>query len=261
MTELILRSIFVAPNSSQKTAQRSKGRKRSARSRRNSTRGSQQPPRALTSIPVSSNPTFSVRRALRRSVIWNSAAGGTLDGLAASTIQVSFAPTATNWRFDGTSIYTDLLPNTSEFSNLFDKWKLRDIMVRIDVPQGFYAGGTAANQVFMPDIFYISDYDDTGFATVTDLLQYPQARRHNFSTNGYSPLILKLSPKPLVDVAGAGVSTTYGPMQVAPWLRTADMSTPHYGLKFAIDSMTAAANVGIPLIFTVWYDLQFSNPK
>ncbi len=204
---------------------------------------------------------FKIRRGLRRSIVWNSAAGGTLDGTSASTIQVTFAPTATNWRFAGVSIYTDLLPNTSEFSNLFDQWRIKDVMLRIDIPAGFYAGGTATTQVFMPDLYYVVDYDDQGDATVTDMLQYPQSRRHNFATNGYSPLILKFSPKPLVDVAGSGVSTTYGPMQTAPWLRTADMSTPHYALKFAIDSMTAAANVGIPMLFTVWYDLEFTNPK
>lgn len=148
-------------------------------------------------------------------------------------MQITFSPGATDWRFDGTSIYQDSLPNLTEFTNLFDQWRLKSVVVRVDVPMG--NSNSFQTPIVYPDIFYIADYDDTGSATLTDIAQYPQMQIHNFNRDGYTPLMFKLSPKPLRDIAGAGISTSYGPMSYAPWIRTANMITPHYGVKLAFN--------------------------
>lgn len=93
------------------------------------------------------------------------------------------------------------------------------------------------------------------------MLQYPQCRVHNFYKDGYNPFQVTLSPKPLRDVAGSGLSTGYGPMPTAPWLRTADMSIPHYGLKMALDYFGYVQTINMGLVITIWYDLEFTNPK
>lgn len=183
----------------------------------------------------------------------------TIDGAAANTIQISFAPGATNWRLDGVSVYTDILQSVSEFSQLFDQWRLKDIMLRIDVPNG--ASNSIATPIVYPQIFYVSDYDDVQNAGLADLYQYPQVQLHNFNKNGYTPLMFKLSPKPLMDVAGSGISTTYGPMPKAPWIRSSDLTTPHYGVKMAFDWFGLVQTVDIRMAFTIWYDLEFTNPR
>lgn len=221
----------------------------------------QQPIHNVASVPVMVNPTIKIRRALRRQFAYAVVGGGgTIDGGGPATLQVTFAPSSTDWRIGGASVYSDVLPNVTEFSNLFDQWKLVRIYLRIDVPMGYSNSG--AGPIIVPNLYYVPDYDDSQNATLTDILQYPQVKQHQFNLGGYTPLIMEMSPKPLRDVAGSGISTTYGPMTAAPWLRTADMSTPHYGIKIVFDTMGVTTSTApVTLVATLYYDLEFTNPK
>lgn len=229
---------------------------KSTKNKRASRSGIQAPARPVRNLPVANNPCFSIRRALRRAITMDSSL---IDGSAADTIQLSFSPGATDFRFAGVSVYTQTLPNVSEFSNLFDQWRLKNVMVRFDIAFGYQ--GLASTPIVTPNLYYVADYDDSGDATITDMLQYPQCQIHNFYRNGYEPFQVSLSPKPLRDVAGSGVSTGYGPMPVAPWLRTSNMSIPHYGLKFALDWMGKVQTADIQVVITVFYNIEFTNPK
>lgn len=174
-------------------------------------------------------------------------------------MQLSFSPGATDYRFAGVSVYSTAVPNITEFSNLFDQWRLKKVIVRLDLAAGY--SDSASTPVIMPNLYYVSDYDDSGDCDINAMLQYPQCQVHNFYRNGYEPFQVSLSPKPLRDVAGSGVSTTYGPMSVAPWLRTADLTTPHYGLKLALDWMGKVQTADVQMVVTIWYEMEFMNPK
>lgn len=208
--------------------------------------------------PVVRNPIHKFRRALTRQFYWNPSISS-IDGLGGSTMQVTFSPLATDWRIAGVSVYLDSLPSVSDFINLFDQWRLSSVTVVFDMATMVYMN---SNPTFSsPIVHHVVDYDDPGDLPLTNLLQFPQARRHNFYENANRPLILSLSPRPLADVAGSGISTTYAPMDKVPFLRTADMSTPHYSLKFAFQNLGGSADVKLPFQMTVYYDLEFANPK
>lgn len=185
-----------------------------------------------------------------------------IEGSLATTMQLSFSPGATDYRFGGVSVFTQALPNLAEFSNLFDQWRLKGVIVRLDIAFG-YQGLAFPNTspTIAPILWYAADYDDPGDATIENLLCYPQVQTHNFYTNGYTPFQVSLSPKPLRDVAGSGLSTGYGPMPVAPWLRTADMTLPHYGLKIGLDWCGKVQANDIQIVSTIFYDIEFTNPK
>lgn len=202
------------------------------------------------------NPLLCIRRATTRRL---AASAGFIDEFVASTLQLTFSPGSTNYRLGGTSLYSDALPNSAEFSNLFDDYKIKKVTVRVDLPNAWTNSGQTP--IFLPNIFWALDRNDGGDATLTDLLQYPQAQIHSFYKNGYSPLIISFSPVPLRDIAGSGVLTSYGAMSAPPFIRTSEMSTPHYGLKMAFDFASSAQIYTIPLRFTVWYDLEFINPR
>lgn len=240
------------PKQQQKNSKKSRAR----RNKRASGAGTNAPPRQVRNLPIHNNTVFPITRAIRRIFTLDSL---TIDGAVADTMQLSFSPNATDYRLSGVSFYTTPLPFTTEFSNLFDQWRLKKVIVRCDFASGY--SNSASTPIILPNIMYVSDYDDSQDATITDLLQYPQLQVHNFYKNGYEPFQVSLSPKPLRDVAGSGISTGYGPMPVAPWLRTADMSLPHYGLKMALDWMGKVQTADIQMVMTIWYDLEFSNPK
>lgn len=174
-------------------------------------------------------------------------------------MQFTFSPGATDYRLGGVSIYSTALPDLTDFTNLFDQWRIKRVILRCDIAAGY--SNSAPTPIIMPNIFYVSDYDDSQNLSVVDILQYPQLQVHNFYEGGYKPLQISLSPKPLRDVAGAGISTGYGPMPVAPWLRTADSSLPHYGVKFAFDWLGKVQTATVQMQTTIWYEMEFTNPK
>jgi len=246
-------SYFSPAKRSTQRRSRARGTKRRQRATGN---GTNAPPRRVRDLPQKSNPIFKITRAIRRVLAVDST---TIAGAVASNIQLSFAPSATDYRLDGVSVFNTALPNVTEFSNLFDQWRLKSVIVRIDLPAAFSNSG--ATPIILPNIYYVSDYDDSQDCDINAMLQYPQCQVHSFYRNGYEPFQVSLSPKPLRDVAGSGISTGYGPMPVAPWLRTADMSLPHYGLKMALDWMGQSQTFDVSLIVTIWYNLEFTNPK
>lgn len=233
-------------------------RARSGRRNRNRARdrGVAAPPRLVTNLPSQVNLVVPITRALRRVFTVDST---TIDGSAATTLQVTFAPGSTDWRISGASVYGDALPGLTDFTNLFDLWRLRKVTMRFDIAAGY--SDSASTPVIMPNIYYVADYDDGADLTLTNMLQYPQVKVHSFYDGGYEPLQISLSPKPLRDVAGAGISTSYGPMEVAPWIGTGYTITPHYGLKFALDWMGKVQTADVQIVITVWYDMDFTNPK
>ncbi len=219
--------------------------------------GSQAPPRIITSLPVQSNPSIRITRATNRFLNYQSNTG--IDTLSSSNLQLTFSPGATNYRIGGVSIYNDSLPNLSEFVTLFDQYRVSKVRVRFDVTYQ-YSNSGSAGPVY-PLIYYVADYDDPGDAGMQDVLQYPQLQIHNFAKDGYTPLFLEFAPKPLRDIAGSGVSTSYGPMGYSPWIRTSETQTPHYGLKFVFNPNGMSLGTSMNVMVTVWYDLDFTNPK
>jgi len=245
------------PKNSSKQKQKRRPNARGTRKQnRASGNGVTAPPRSVRDLPVRNNPIFPITRAIRRTFSLDST---TIDGLSASTIQLTFAPGGTDYRLGGVSIYTTPLQGVTEFSTLFDQYRVKRVIVRCDFAAGY--SDSASTPVIMPAMYYISDYDDPQDCDLNAIVQYPQVQVHNFYKNGYEPYQVSLSPKPLRDIAGAGISTGYGPMSVAPWIRTADMTLPHYGLKLAFDWMGKVQTADVQMVMTIWYDLEFTNPK
>lgn len=160
----------------------------------------------------------------------------------------------------GVALYSDTLPSYSEFSALFDQYRIKEVTCRYDWTANIYNNSGAT---FTPPLLYIAaDYDDSSDTNVGQILQYPQFMTHSFIKNGYTPLIIKLKPRPLRDVASVGLLTGYGPMTKAPFLRTADSLIPHYGIKIAADSQggSGATTLGY-MTFTCYFDLELVNPR
>lgn len=233
-------------------------KKRKATRRRGNGRSLTQGLVQQKAVSVPRNPLMVIRRSTQRSLSYNPAGG--IDAGGQYTMQLTFAPGATDYRLGGVSIYSDALPNNTEFSQLFDQYRVAGVTVRIDLNPNAYANSGVS---FTPPIaYFIADYDDPQDASVVACLQYPQVITHSWSENGYKPFIAHLKPKPLRDVAGAGIATGYSPMSSAPFIRTSEMTVPHYGLKMALVNNGASVNAIIGyFLVNVFYDLEFINPK
>lgn len=127
------------------------------------------------------------------------------------------------------------LPNVSEYTSLFDQYKITGIKLRI-VPrtamttQGVVTGTTAP--VGYGQVVTAIDYDDAANPIAKDtLLEYGSAKYT--SSNKIHSRYFK--PKVLNAVWVNIASTGYSPVK-APWIDQANNNLPHYGLKMWIDA-------------------------
>lgn len=214
--------------------------------------------RTLKSVPVLTNKPMAIRRSWTQDIGYYGANGWF--NSTSPDIQIQFAASVSNINLGGVGVYGPATPNYAELANLFDQYRINQVTVRIDWDYNSYppSSGTA----IAPLIHYVADYDDSGSSPVAALLQYPGVKTHSFLENGYKPLIVSLKPKPLRDIASTGVLTAYGPMTTAPWIRTTELSTPHYGLKLCASQFGLGGTSLIGQIsITCYIDMEFANPR
>jgi hypothetical protein len=212
----------------------------------------------LKSVPNPRNSPFKIRRSWEQSIGYWGANGWFNSG--SSDFSITFAASTSDIRIGGTSVFGPTTAGSAELSNMFDQYRIVQATVRIDWSYNSYP--VTSGVAVAPLMNYVVDYDDAGSALMNNLLQYPGMKTHSFLQNGYTPLIVSLKPKPLRDVAGTGVLTSYGPMTTAPWIRTSEMTTPHYALKFCasqfgLGGVTQVGNITI----TCFIDMELANPK
>ncbi len=213
--------------------------------------------RTVSRVPVPINKPFKIRRSWNQDIMYYGTQGWFNSG--SQDFQVNFGAYQSTINIGGSLVFGPSTSNATEISGLFDQYRITMVTLRIDWDYNAYPQTTGA--IIAPLIHYVADYDDSGSCPLTSILQYPGVQTHSFMENGYSPLIVTVKPKPLRDVAGSGVLTSYGPMP-APWIRTAEMSTPHYGLKFCSTnySLTSTAFAGT-ISLTCYIDMELANPK
>lgn len=211
----------------------------------------------LRKVPAAKAPVFPIRRSWSQIIPYNPNLGwfGT-----SQNIQINYAASQSQISLGGVFTYGPSTPSASELVNLFDQYRIKGITMRFDWTGNAYSPTDLASSD--PLLYYCVDYDDSGDASVSDLLQRPGVMTHSFRTNGYEPLIVSLKPKPLRDVASTGLLTGYSPMESAPFIRTAEMTVPHYGLKIAcLNAVSATTTTTGYLMATCYIDMEFINVK
>lgn len=162
-----------------------------------------------------------------------------------TTLQMVFSLTAVSFTTGAGPLVAPLVPSSSEFSTLFDQWRIDFVEMEI-----FFSGNSQA--VFtagstLPLLWYADDYDDANNTTLSMIQQYPRVKIAAFGEDGGHVLRHRVVPKASLVVSdGAG---TYGnaPQLNGPtWIDVANPGTPHYGVKMCLDTFgrTAAGDLG-----------------
>ncbi len=246
--------INIAKRNSSKRGRRTRGRQPRA-TREISIRA---PALVRNRVPRPVGTRYNFRRSWVQLIYYNPATG--LNGSGSANLQINFALSASNINLGGVGTFAPTCPSASEFSALFDQYKIIRVITRFDWSTNVVDPALIAYAT--PLLHAVVDHDDSLDAGVTDLLQYPGLVTHSFLTNGYTPLVLEHTPRPLRDVASTGVLTSYAPMEKNPFLRTTEMATPHYGVKAALGGMGASINAVIGyLSITTNIDVELINPK
>lgn len=125
------------------------------------------------------------------------------------------------------------LPNYTEFTNLFDMYRINGVKVTF-MPRGNSAE-VGTNQGIVK-LFSAIDYDDnTTPASLSEILQYETLKTTN-STRDHKRYI---KPKLARVLYQAGASNAYG--AGTGWIDCSNPQVPHYGMKYVLQQLPAGA--------------------
>lgn len=138
------------------------------------------------------------------------------------------------------------LPNSGEFTALYDQYKITGI--KLD----FIWRSTNISQVETqntqqqgaPYMYYVIDHDDSTAATVNELREFAKAKRFIFDT-GKRTCSVYFKPCTLVENYLTAVTTGYSP-RFDSWIDAGNPSMPYFGFKAAVqqplNGITAVAS-------------------
>jgi hypothetical protein len=154
----------------------------------------------------------------------------------------------------GVSFTLNDVPNTSEFTSMFDQWRIYEVEVHLIPRNNVTTTGTTPSDTATYVVSWL-DFDNIAFisAGITDGLQSRTLELHS----SHNPIVRRFSPKinlRSTDISGteaSGVSLYEG------WCDSGAAGIAHYGFKIAIGGTTSASDVVFDIF--VKYHLQFRN--
>lgn len=151
---------------------------------------------------------------------------------AGTNLALRFSLTTVDVYLNGLLSSSFDLPGFSDFTNLFEEYRLDkiDIMVLPTYANGQITTGAGAAQ--LPWIVYISDSTDNDAETSLEMIQRQNAKFTQLTNIGQHPPYL-CSVYPKAQLVLSGSSTPEAPTH--RYISTADASIPHYGFKMALD--------------------------
>lgn len=155
-------------------------------------------------------------------------------------MQFNFTLSGVNVLVGGVSSTTLSLPNSSEFTALYDQYRIDWVDCQFIFSNNM--SNVTSPSLTLPVVYLAKDYDDSNLANYPDLQQYATQQTWQLGNEHGRNGIHHVRVKPNVDVAlYQGVTTGYArgkPM----FIDTASPQVPHYGVKIAYDPIYTPAS-------------------
>ena len=167
---------------------------------------------------------------------------------------LTFSLNSTNFYIAGALAGTAANPGASDFTALYDFYRLDSVEVSMMYGANMFAPGTAA-VAQLPIMNIAFDPSDISTFSLSSILQYQNlhtVQMGNIRTqNGY---VVTCRPVPLLTAGGTATAV----VEVNPWLSKDTPTIPYYGLKIFYDSAgsTAATVIGV-VSFYIKYHWSF----
>lgn len=153
------------------------------------------------------------------------------------------------------------VPNSSEFTTMFNEYRIDKVVYRITPVTWGSVPGTASQA---PSAYVSWDSNDaTAPATSRQMMERDQCKLVDFIIG--QPTYIVGVPRVAQAIYSSGVTTSYGfpnnPKSL--WLDTTSPSnsTPHYGLKMFFRNFVAIANAGTALRIQPTYYMTFRSTR
>lgn len=156
--------------------------------------------------------------------------------------------------FSASSFELQNVPNNSEFTALYDQYKITAIKYQI-LPRGNVAEiGTSATQGNMGRVFSVLDYDDSNApSSFNDMIQYQNCK----VTPSTVTHTRYLKPRFNLDILSGSVGVTANAPRTG-WIDCTNADVKHRGVKIGIQAPT---NATVTYDLMVTYYLAFKNVR
>jgi len=148
------------------------------------------------------------------------------------TYSITILSANTGVTANGFSFSLSNLPNYTEFTSLYDQYRILQASVSF-LP---YANSSSSGSVtgsFPGIIASAIDYDDASLPGTTDLQQYESYKRNP----AFLEFVRTIKPRVAIATYNGSTFTGYA-NQYAPWIDANSPNVPHYGLKTVIFNST-----------------------
>lgn len=143
--------------------------------------------------------------------------------------------------------------NLGPFTSLYDQYCIKKIVFKLVPKFTDQSMGQASSGGGVPLIATCLDYDDNNPpASLGDIMQRQNAKLH--MSNKIITRVWRPSVNFVIDAAVGGLS-----QKISPWLDVTNVSVPHYGLKFATQSLPTGTDAEYDTIVT--YYLAFKQVR
>lgn len=143
----------------------------------------------------------------------------------------------------GTSVFQmNQLNSFAEIVNLFDNFRITKIAYRWVILRNPDQVTTTANKGIYPRVNWTHDFNDSATISRDTIYQRANMKEAWFSDTMQKTRWYTLKPSVLVTMYESGVANAYTP-KWKQWLDTSDNATPHYGIKYAFDSLYTGMNL------------------
>lgn len=158
-----------------------------------------------------------------------------------------------------TSFSISQLPNVSEFTSLYDNYRIEKVVFRMrPYWTDLSVSGTTVQSYALAPIYTAIDLDSAALpASTATLRQYSTCRSHT----ALRPITRVLRPRPLTEIYESALGTSYALAPKNVWLDTARTSVPHYGIKVAASFPNVAAANWISYTVEAEFHLAFRGPN
>lgn len=149
------------------------------------------------------------------------------------------------------------LPNYTEFTNLFDSYRIMAIKIKFIYTSNVTGQGSATGPinpaVVLPICYTVVDHDDSvALTSQTDYEQYESCKVSRLD----KPFTRYFKPCTTMMVYKDAVSTGYGISRRSQWMDCSQPGVPYYGFKMGIDPVqytTGGTILGYLTMITKYY--------
>lgn len=150
----------------------------------------------------------------------------------------------------------DELTNSTELTNLFDRYKIVSAMVKCNFMN--FPGDT---RIPLPYIDYIQDYDDANLPTVASMREKMGTKSKTF-TASRPRITMGVKPRVAQEIFNNGITTSYAVPRGSTWVNCAYPSVEHYAIKGVIRNLFLPATTGsAPISWDISYGVALKDAQ